>query len=111
MNNQEIASNFTVMEEALFAIIKDLQKRLQIALKERDHCRDEIWNLIDGDIYETLEHLCHECIKYMMHSENRPNNSELVGFEDDYLIPIFEKILQGIPCRDAINFYNALYFS
>ena len=42
VNNQEIAGNFTVMEGALFAIIKELQKRLEIALKERDHCRDEI---------------------------------------------------------------------
>ena len=58
MNNQEIASNFTVMEEALFAIIKDLQKRLEIALKERDHCRDEIRKMIyDEDIFNTFFYL------------------------------------------------------
>ncbi|KAK2707105.1 hypothetical protein QYM36_014956 [Artemia franciscana] len=92
VNNQEIAGNFTVMEEAFFAIIEDLQKRLEIALKERDHCRDEIRKMIyDEDIFNTF-FICLECIKYMVHSENSRNNSELVGFRRNYLTPIFEKM-------------------
>ncbi|KAK2702564.1 hypothetical protein QYM36_018830 [Artemia franciscana] len=90
----------TVIKEALSAIIKLLQKRLEITLKERDHCRDEIKKLVyDGCIYETLNNLCHECIKYMMHTENSLNNSESFGFKKYSLIPLFEKILQ-ISCSD-----------
>ncbi|KAK2702560.1 hypothetical protein QYM36_018826 [Artemia franciscana] len=103
VHNQEIASNSTVIKEALSAIIKLLQKRLEITLKERDHCRDEIKKLVyDGCIYETLHNLCHECIKYMMHTENSLNNSESFGFKNYSLIPLFEKILQ-ISCSDNIQ--------
>ncbi|KAK2702563.1 hypothetical protein QYM36_018829 [Artemia franciscana] len=103
VHSQEIASNSTVIKEALSAIIKLLQKRLEIALKEHDHCRDEIKKLVyDGCIYETLNNLYYECIKYIMHTGNSLNNSESFGFKNYSLIPLFEKILQ-ITCSDNIQ--------
>ncbi|KAK2702561.1 hypothetical protein QYM36_018827 [Artemia franciscana] len=99
-NNQETIEAAVMTIEPLIAEIKHLQKRVEITLKERNHCREEIEKIIyKGDIYELLHLLCHECIKYMMHTENSLNDSEIFGYIKDIkeisLISVFKKILKG----------------
>ncbi|KAK2702562.1 hypothetical protein QYM36_018828 [Artemia franciscana] len=100
-NDQETIEAALMTIEPLIAEIKHLQKQVEITLKERNHCREEIKKIIYlSDVCDLTHLLCHECIKYMMHTENSMKDSEYLSniFLYQYqisLIPTFKEILQG----------------